>query len=132
MKLIFTSELDNTTVYVYNNYSLSEFGALSALGSLFTANIIVFAVVKLPIAKLSNVIGRGYTLTITVSLYTISYILMASAPGIGSYAAGSILYRVGQSGTNVMTTIIISDITSPRRRGYVDKTRGALALQEVT
>lgn len=110
-------ELDNTTVYVYSNYSMSEFSALSALGSLFTAGIIVFAVVKLPIAKLSNIVGRGYTLAVTVSLYTISYILMASAPGIGSYTAGSILYRVGQSGTNVMTTVIISDITSPRQRG---------------
>ncbi|RYP41543.1 hypothetical protein DL767_000970 [Monosporascus sp. MG133] len=111
-------ELDNTTLHVYTNYSTSEFGALSTLGSLFTASMIVFAVVKLPIAKLSNVIGRGYTLAITVSMYTISYVLMASAPGIGSYAAGSILYRVGQSGTNVMTTVIISDITSPRWRGF--------------
>lgn len=98
---------------------MSEFGALSTLGSLTTASMIVFAVVKLPIAKLSNVIGRGYTLLISVSLYVISYVLMASATGIKAYAAGVILYRAGQSGTNVMTTVIISDTTSPRSRGYM-------------
>jgi MFS family permease len=83
--------------------------------------MIAFGVVKLPIAKLSNIIGRGYTLAITVSLYTVSYILMASASGIGSYAAGMVFYKIGQSGTNVMTTVIISDITNLRWRGYVDK-----------
>lgn len=81
--------------------------------------MIVFAVVKLPIAKLSNVIGRGYTLAIAISLYTMSYAIMASSSGIAAYAAGSIIYRIGQSGTNVMTTVVISDITSPRWRGYV-------------
>jgi len=83
--------------------------------------MIVFAVVKLPIAKVSNVIGRGYTLAIMISLYAVSYVLMASASGIGVYAAGIILYRLGQSGTNVVTTVIISDITSPRWRGYVGR-----------
>lgn len=115
------SELDNTTLNVYSNYSTSQFGSLSTLGSLFTAGMIVFAVVKLPIAKLSNVIGRGYTLAMAVSLYIMSYILMTSSSNIGSYAAGNIIYRMGQSGTNVMTTVIISDITSPRWRGYVSK-----------
>ncbi|KAI1125329.1 putative transporter [Nemania abortiva] len=110
-------ELDNSTVSIYSNYSTSEFGALSALGSLSTASTIAFGVVKLPIAKLSNIIGRGYTLAITVSFYTISYILMASASGIAPYAAGMVLYKIGMSGTNVMTTVIISDITNLRWRG---------------
>lgn len=114
------SEFGNSTTSVYGSYALSEFSALSALGTLSTASTIVFAVVKLPIAKLSDIIGRGYTLAITVLLCTVSYALMASASGVGSYATGNILYWIGQSGINMMTTIIISDITSARRRGYVD------------
>ncbi|KAI0541770.1 major facilitator superfamily domain-containing protein [Xylaria digitata] len=110
-------ELDNSTISVYSNYSTSEFGALSALGSLNTASTIAFGVVKLPIAKLSNIIGRGYTLAITILLYTISYILMASASDIVSYAAGMVLYKIGQSGTNAMAAVIISDLTSLRWRG---------------
>ncbi|KAH8891733.1 MFS general substrate transporter [Thozetella sp. PMI_491] len=117
-RLIIAGELDNSTIYVYNNYSTSSFSALSTLGSLSTANTILFAVVKPPIAKLSNVIGRGYTLVFCISMYLIAYILMASATNISTYAAGLMLYSIGQSGTNVMTNVIISDITTPRWRGF--------------
>ncbi|KAK8039890.1 MFS general substrate transporter [Apiospora rasikravindrae] len=106
------------TVYTYKNYSTSEFNQLSTLGTLNTAAVIVFAAVKPPIAKVSNVIGRGYTLVFTVSCYVLSYILMASARTIGAYAGGFVLYNVGQSGTNVMTTVILTDLFSPRWRAF--------------
>ncbi|KAK8078467.1 siderochrome-iron transporter [Apiospora saccharicola] len=106
------------TVYTYKNYSTSEFNQLSTLGTLNTSAVIVFAVVKPPIAKISNVIGRGYTLVFTVSCYVLSYILMASARTIGTYAGGFVLYNVGQSGTNVMTNVILADLFSPRWRAF--------------
>ncbi|KAK9783831.1 putative Siderochrome-iron transporter [Seiridium cardinale] len=81
-------ELDNSTLYVYNNYSTSSFGQLSTLGNLITATTIIFAVVKPPIAKIFNVIGRGYTLIFTISCYLLAY-----------------------------QNVILSDITSPRWRG---------------
>ncbi|KAK8129355.1 siderochrome-iron transporter [Apiospora kogelbergensis] len=112
------SELDNSTVYTYKNYSTSEFNQLSVLGTLNTAAVIVFAVVKPPIAKISNVIGRGYTLVFTISCYVLSYILMASAQTIGAYAGGFVLYNIGQSGTNVMTNVILTDLFSPRWRAF--------------
>ncbi|KAK4223971.1 major facilitator superfamily domain-containing protein [Podospora fimiseda] len=96
---------------------MSEFGALSALGSLFTASIIVFAVVKVPTAKLSNAIGRGYTLAVTLLVFVLSYVLMASASNATVYSAGTIFYRIGQSGTNIMVNVVISDMTSLRQRG---------------
>jgi Na+/melibiose symporter-like transporter len=100
------SELDNSTVYTYSNYATSDFSQLSALGTLSTATTIIFAVVKPPIAKLSNVIGRGETFCMTISCYLLAYMLMASSQTIGSYAAGMIFYNIGQSGTNVMTVRI--------------------------
>jgi len=96
---------------------LSEFGVLSSLGLLYTVSTIVFAIVKVPIAKLSDVIGRGYTLAIVISFYVGPYILMSSASSLPAYFAGKILSKIGQSGTNVITTLIISDITTPRQRG---------------
>lgn len=111
-------EIDNATVYIYNNYSTSSFDALTKLASLSTASTIVFAIVKPPIAKLSNVIGRGQTYTITISLYVLSYILMASARTFNAYAAGAMFYATGQSGTNILNDIVISDITTARWRGF--------------
>lgn len=103
MRLTYRSELDNSTVYTYSNYSTSEFHNLSALGTLNTATVIIFAVAKPPIAKISNVIGRGQTLAMTVCFYLLAYILMATARSIGPYAAGMVFYNIGQSGMNVMT-----------------------------
>jgi MFS family permease len=104
-------------VYIYQNYSASSFDKLSLVSTLGTASAIIFAVVKPPIAKLSNVIGRGETYIFTISCYIISYILMTSAKSINVYAAGIVFYSVGQSGTNIMNDIIISDISNARWRG---------------
>ncbi|KAI8164491.1 MFS siderochrome iron transporter C [Colletotrichum sp. SAR 10_71] len=116
--LIRDSEFDNTTVAIYNNYATSSFSALSKLATLGTANGIVFAVIKPPVAKVSNVIGRGQTYIMTISFYVLGYILMASSHGFDSYAAGAIFYTVGQSGTNIMNDIVIADITTARWRGF--------------
>lgn len=88
-------ELDNTTVYVYQNYATSTFDKLSLVASLSTASSIIFAVVKPPIAKLSNIIGRGETYILTISCYVLSYILCASAKSINAYAAGVVFYAIG-------------------------------------
>lgn len=94
--IVFASELDNSTVYIYNNYSTSQFNALSKLATLSTATTIIFAVIKPFIAKLSNILGRGQTLMITISFYLLAYILMASSTSINAYAAGMVFYSVGQ------------------------------------
>lgn len=111
-------EVDNSTVYIYNNYSTSSFNALSKLSSISTASTIIFAIVKPPLAKISNIIGRGPTYLITMSFFILSYVLMASASTFNTYAAGAMFYSVGQSGTNLLNDVVISDITTARWRGF--------------
>ncbi|KAI1391768.1 MFS general substrate transporter [Hypoxylon trugodes] len=111
-------EIDNSTVYIYKNYASSEFEELSKIATLSTAGTIIFAVAKPPIAKLSNVIGRGGTYLIAISFYILSYIVMASAKAFNAYAAGSIFYAFGQSATNLMNDIVIADLTTARYRAF--------------
>jgi MFS family permease len=106
-------------VYTYQNYATSSFNRLSLLSTLSTAQTIVTAVVKPPIAKVSDVLGRGETYLFTISCYLLSYILCASAKSINAYAAGIIFYAVGQSGTQILDQLIISDLSSARWRGLV-------------
>lgn len=110
------SEIDNTTVYIYRNYAVSEFDSLSQLAALSTAGTIVFAAAKPPIAKLANVLGRGPTYALSIACYCLSYVLMAASRRFGTYAAGTVLYSVGQSGTNLLNDIVIADITTARQR----------------
>lgn len=112
------SEIDNTTLYIYKNYSTSAFNAVAVIGSLGTAKVVIFAAVKPPLAKISNVIGRGKTYLITMSFYILSYILMASSSTLSVYITGSVFYTIGQSGTNILNDIIISDITTARWRAF--------------
>lgn len=51
-------ELDNTTVYNYQAYATSSFNKVDMLATLATAGSIIFAVMKPPIAKISDVIGE--------------------------------------------------------------------------
>ncbi|KAE9992718.1 hypothetical protein EG327_007940 [Venturia inaequalis] len=71
-------QFDNALLYNYSNYATSNFNKVSALGALGTASGIIFAVAKPPIAKLSDVVGRGETYALMVSFMVLSYILSAT------------------------------------------------------
>ena len=112
------SELDNTTLYNYQNYAASAFNKVSALATIQTAATILFAVLKPPFAKISDVMGRGESYIFTISCYVLSYMLSASSSSFNVYAAGYVIHNIAQTGTNIMNDIIISDISSMRWRGF--------------
>nr|KAK5448244.1 hypothetical protein LTR18_001332 [Exophiala xenobiotica] len=113
-------ELDHTTVYNYQNYAASEFKAISLLGALTTAGTMTSAVLKPPIAKISDVAGRAETYIAVVVFYVVSYVLCASAKGFGQYAGGYIVYSIGQTGMQILNQVIVADITTSRWRGLAN------------
>lgn len=88
------------------------------LATIETAGSILMAICKPPIAKLSDVIGRAETYVFTVLCYVVSYVVCASSTSFDAYAGGSILYAVGQSGTGMLNSILVSDFSSVRWRGF--------------
>ncbi|KAI9730867.1 MAG: hypothetical protein M1834_005585 [Cirrosporium novae-zelandiae] len=114
--MMFIFELDNSTVYNYQNYATSSFNQLALLSTLSTATTIIQAVIKPTIAKVSDVIGRAETYMFAVSCYVLSYILCASSKTINCYAAGVVFYAVGQSSLNLLHDVIIGDVSSMRWR----------------
>ena len=111
------SELDNATVYNFQNYATSEFQEISLLVSLSTAGMIVSAVLKPPVAKMSDILGRAETYCGAVLVYILSYILCAPPNGYGQYAESYIVYCIGQTSMQVLNQIIVADITTARWRG---------------
>ncbi len=118
--LIDGSELDHATIYNYQNYAASEFEQIALLGALTTAGTIFSAVLKPPIAKISDVVGRAEIYIVVVIFYVISYILSASAKGFGQYSGGYIIYCIGQTGMQILNQIIVADITSSKWRGLAN------------
>lgn len=112
------SELDNSTVGTYRNFATSDFDALAELATLNTAASIISAISKPPIAKISDVLGRGEAYVFAVTCYVVSYILCASSKNFSTYAGGYVLYSIGQAGTSFLNATIVSDLSSMRWRGF--------------
>ncbi|XRM46816.1 hypothetical protein ABZX51_009840 [Aspergillus tubingensis] len=111
-------ELDNSTVGTYRNFATSDFDALAELATLNTAASIISAISKPPIAKISDVLGRGEAYVFAVTCYVVSYILCASSKTFSTYAGGYVLYSIGQAGTSFLNATIVSDLSSMRWRGF--------------
>ncbi|KAL4784991.1 major facilitator superfamily domain-containing protein [Aspergillus varians] len=111
-------ELDNSTVGAYRNFATSDFHHLGMLATLNTAASIITAIFKPPIAKLSDVLGRGEAYVITVFFYILSYILCASSNSFDTYAGGYVFYSIAQAGMAILNSTIVSDLSSMRWRGF--------------
>ncbi|KAI6833607.1 hypothetical protein KC332_g4936 [Hortaea werneckii] len=109
-------QFDNALLYNYRNYAASQFNNVAGLSTLGVVGNIVFAVFKPPLAKLSNVLGRGETYVVCVVFYLLGYILCASSSSFGTYAGGFVFANIGQTGANIMNDIVISDVSSMRWR----------------
>ncbi|KAL3448125.1 major facilitator superfamily domain-containing protein [Aspergillus insuetus] len=112
-------ELDNSTVGTYRNFAASQFHQLGMLATLNTAASIISAIGKPPMAKLADVLGRGEAYIIAVTFYILSYVLCASSQSFSTYAGGYVFYSLGQAGTSILNSTIVSDLSSMRWRGFV-------------
>lgn len=71
---------------------------------------------KLPVAKLSDVLGRAETYCILTIFDMLSEIIRALAPTFNMFELGWIFYVAGHGGFSVLNMILISDVTSMRVR----------------
>ncbi|WWC86118.1 uncharacterized protein L201_000989 [Kwoniella dendrophila CBS 6074] len=111
--------LDGVTTWQYLNYATSSVLKHSVSGTISTANAIIIAVGKPLMAKLADVVGRAETFVIVTVLYTIGYIVIATANDVNQIAGGQVLYSFGYTGLQMLQQIVIADMTNLRWRGLV-------------
>ncbi|KAG6840370.1 hypothetical protein C0991_007145 [Blastosporella zonata] len=111
--------LDGSTTYTYLSYAASEFEDHTLISTIQVAQSMIIAVGKPVIAKFADVTSRGAAYTIVLIFYVIGYIVIASAKNIETVAGGIILYAIGYTGLQLLTQIIIADITTLKWRGLV-------------
>ncbi|KAF7186781.1 MFS siderochrome iron transporter C [Pseudocercospora fuligena] len=109
--------LELATTEGFNTYALSDFEQLSMASGLSVADDVITAVLKLPVAKLSDVTGKAEVYCVILVLYVLSCALRSGATSFGIFAAGSFLGIVAHAGTEILNLILISDLTSMRTRG---------------
>ncbi|KAH0589823.1 hypothetical protein H2248_000018 [Termitomyces sp. 'cryptogamus'] len=111
--------LDGSTTYTYLSYAASAFEDHTLISTIQVAQSIIIAVGKPVIAKVADVTSRGLAYTVVLVFYVVGYIVIASAKSIGTVAGGIILYAIGYTGLQLLTQIIIADITTLKWRGLV-------------
>ncbi|OAX34932.1 MFS general substrate transporter [Rhizopogon vinicolor AM-OR11-026] len=111
--------LDASTTYAYLTFATSSLGKHSFISSITVAQALIVAVGKPVIAKVADVSSRGTAYVGVLIFYVLGYIVIASAPNVGTIAGGIVLYAVYVSGLQILTQIIIADITTLAWRGLV-------------
>ncbi|CAE7200818.1 unnamed protein product [Rhizoctonia solani] len=117
--LAYIYSLDQNTTSNYLPLATSSFGQHSFIGTISTAEGIITAVGKPCIAKIADLFSRPTAYIIVLIFYVVGYILVASAQTVYTVAGGMVLYTVGHTGLDLVTDIIIADISPLKWRGFV-------------
>ncbi|PPQ68692.1 hypothetical protein CVT24_007577 [Panaeolus cyanescens] len=111
--------LDGTTTYTYLQIAASYMDHHSLIGTITVAQTIIVAVGKPIIAKIADVRSRGLAYVLVLLFYVLGYIVIASAKNIETIAGGKILYAIGYTGLQLLTQIVIADITTLQWRSLM-------------
>ncbi|KAJ7637628.1 major facilitator superfamily domain-containing protein [Mycena polygramma] len=115
----FVYALSQSTTYTYEAYAASSFESHALIGTISVVVSIMGGVAKPFIAKVSDLSSRPLALAMSVFLYAIGYIVVAASTTIGAVAGGEVIYTMGNTGIDLISGIIISDITSLQWRGFM-------------
>ncbi|KAK6903936.1 hypothetical protein I203_107447 [Kwoniella mangroviensis CBS 8507] len=112
--------LSQMTTYAYAAFATSAFGEHTILGTISVITSIMSGVAKPFIAKCADLFSGPWALAISVLFYTIGYIVVASSQNVGAVAGGEVIYTLGNTGINFVSSILLGDITSLQWRGFVN------------
>ncbi|EEB08510.1 siderophore-iron transporter Str2 [Schizosaccharomyces japonicus yFS275] len=115
----FIVSLEQQTTFSLQRFATSNFAAHSNLATINLFGNIFLAVAKPPMVKAGDVFGRTEALFGAVTLYLISYILLAISQNFSQFMVASMLYMCGQTGLFIMNQLIIADTSSLINRGLL-------------
>ncbi|KAH8079829.1 drug:h+ antiporter [Cristinia sonorae] len=108
--------LENLTTYAYLAFATSNFNDHSLISTIQVARSIIVACGIPVVGKIADVTSRGAAFIVSVLLYVVGYVIVASAKNIGTVGGGIVLSAPGQIGLRMLTHIIIADITTLKWR----------------
>ncbi|KAL5335904.1 hypothetical protein BJX70DRAFT_304707 [Aspergillus crustosus] len=111
--------LDQSTTAAYDVYATAAFNRQSYIGIIEIAEGIIIAVSKPFIAKLCDVFSRQTAYIFILVSYVIGYIVVASSPNAAALCVGRVISSTGQAGLDLITDIIVGDLTPLQWRGFV-------------
>jgi MFS family permease len=116
---MFVYALDQAiTTQIYSAWASSSFGQHANLAAVSTASQIIRAISKPFLGKLADLTSRPTTYVVVLVFYVIGFVVAASAQAFSAYAVGVALTAAGKSGLDLLSDIIIGDLTPLEWRGF--------------
>ncbi|KAJ7032462.1 hypothetical protein C8F04DRAFT_1221920 [Mycena alexandri] len=115
----FLYALSETTTSTYEVFAASSFKSHSLIGAIAVVVSITSGIAQPFLAKITDFSSRGMALSVAVLVYAVGYIVVASSTTIQAVASGEVIYGIGNMGIDLMTSIILADITSLQWRGFM-------------
>ncbi|KAF7721716.1 hypothetical protein EC973_004278 [Apophysomyces ossiformis] len=90
------------------------------IASILNTVLFMLQVCLIPMfSKISDLTGRAEVYTLSLMLYIVSFIIMATAPNYDNLIGGKVIYAVGKSGCAIVAPILIGDMTDIINRGLM-------------
>ncbi|KAF3389809.1 Siderophore iron transporter mirB [Talaromyces pinophilus] len=112
--LAFQSAVGNNLLYT----AYSDFALAPAVSTASILASVIGGVLKLPIGKTLNLVGRAEGLLFFVVVYILGIILLASCNGPDAYAAGYVLYWIGYDAIYLILDVFMADTSGLRNRAF--------------
>lgn len=110
--------LDESTTAAYDVYATGAFNRQSYIGTIDIAQAIIIAVSKPFIAKICDVFSRQTAYIMILVSYVLGYIVVAAAPNAVALCVGRVISATGQAGFDLVTDIIVGDLSPLQWRGF--------------
>ncbi|KAL2074272.1 hypothetical protein VTL71DRAFT_8050 [Oculimacula yallundae] len=111
--------LDQPTTSAYDVYATGALNRQSFIGTIDIAEGIIVAVSGPFIAKICDVFSRQTAYIIVLVSYVLGYILVATAPDAILLSVGRVISAAGQAGFDLVTDIIVGDLSPLQWRGFL-------------
>ncbi|RVX70626.1 hypothetical protein B0A52_05278 [Exophiala mesophila] len=116
---MFAYAIDQGITYgIFSTMASSTFGQHSSLAAVGTASQIIRAISKPFIGKLADITSRPTTYVVILVFYVLGFVVAASSSTFAAYVVGISFASVGRSGLDLLSDIIVGDLTPLQWRGF--------------
>ncbi|KAF4507333.1 hypothetical protein G6O67_005983 [Ophiocordyceps sinensis] len=106
------------TSTIFTTMASSTFGKHSSLAAVSTASQIIRAISKPFIGKMADMTSRPTSYVVILGFYVVGFAVAASSSTFAAYTVGICFTSVGKSGLDLLSDIIVGDLTPLQWRGF--------------
>ncbi|KAF2845835.1 MFS general substrate transporter [Plenodomus tracheiphilus IPT5] len=117
--IYFVTALQEVVVRAMNPYVTSAFRLHSLTAATGIMSSIIGGLSKIPLAKLLDMWGRPQGLLLSLCIWMVGYIMMASCQNVETYAAAQVFSSTGSQAVSYILTVFIADTSTLKNRALM-------------